>query len=90
MPGVSRVDLDTAGGKITGPGEPSVFVNGKPISVKGDKVAPHGPGTHAGAVMVGSSSTVFAGGIGVVRAGDLASCGDKATGSNNVFAGPSN
>ncbi len=87
MPGVSRVGVDTAGGVITEPGEPSVLVNGSPCSVIGDAVAGHGGGPHAAAVMVGGSSTVFAGGIGVVRAGDAASCGDTATGSPNVNAG---
>ena len=87
MPGVSRVGVDSAGGTITGPGVPSVVVNGAPISVKGDAVAGHGSGPHAGPVMVGSSGTVFAGGIGVVRAGDAASCGDAASGSADVIAG---
>jgi len=87
MPGVSRVGVDSAGGTITGPGVPSVIVNGAPISIKGDAVAGHGIGPHAGPVMVGSSGTVFAGGIGIVRAGDAASCGDIATGSSDVIAG---
>lgn len=87
MPGISRVGVDSAAGTILGPGVPSVRVNGSVISVKGDAVAGHAPGPHAGPVMVGSSTTVFAGGIGVVRAGDAASCGDTATGSGNVFAG---
>lgn len=87
MPGVTRVGVDTAGGIITGPGEPSVTVNGSTISVLGDAVASHGSAPHAAATMVGSSSTVFAGGIGVVRAGDAASCGHTATGSSDVSAG---
>ena len=87
MPGVSRVGVDTAGGTITGPGVPSVVVNGVTISVKGDSVAPHGDNPHASATMVGSSNTVIAGGIGVVRAGDAASCGDTASGSLDVIAG---
>lgn len=87
MPGVSRVGVDSAGGIITGPGVSSVIVNGAPVSVIGDSVAPHGLGPHAGPVMVGGSGTVIAGGIGVVRAGDAASCGDTATGSSDVIAG---
>lgn len=87
MPGVSRVGVDSAGGTITGPGVPSVIVNGAVISIKGDAVAGHGLGVHSGPVMVGSSSTVFANGIGIVRAGDAASCGDVATGSSDVIAG---
>ena len=88
MPGVTRVGVDSAVGTILGPGVPSVIVNGAPISIKGDAVAGHSPGgVHSGPVMVGSSVTVFAGGIGVVRAGDAASCGDVATGSSDVIAG---
>ena len=87
MPGVSRVGVDSAGGIITGPGVPSVVVNGSSISVIGDSVAPHGDEPHASATMVGGSGTGIAGGKGVVRAGDAASCGDTASGSSDVIAG---
>jgi uncharacterized Zn-binding protein involved in type VI secretion len=87
MPGVSRVGVDSAGGTILGPGVSSVVVNGAPVSVIGDSVAGHGDGPHGGPTMVGGSGTVIAGGIGVVRAGDPASCGDTATGSSDVIAG---
>ena len=88
MPGVSRVGVDSAGGTIVGPGVSSVVVNGAPVSVIGDSVAPHSPGgVHLSATMVAGSGTVIAGGIGVVRAGDAASCGDTATGSSDVIAG---
>jgi uncharacterized Zn-binding protein involved in type VI secretion len=87
MPGVSRVGVDSAGGTILGPGVSSVVVNGAPVSVIGDAVAGHGVGPHAGPVMVAGSGTVIAGGIGVVRAGDAASCGDTASGSADVIAG---
>jgi uncharacterized Zn-binding protein involved in type VI secretion len=87
MPGVSRVGVDSAGGIITGPGVPSVIVNGSPVSVIGDSVAGHGTGPHAGPTMVAGSGSVIAGGKGVVRAGDAASCGDTASGSSNVIAG---
>ena len=59
MPGISRVNVDTARGLITGPGASSVFVNGSKVSLKGDSVAAHSPGgIHNSATMVGSSSTV--------------------------------
>lgn len=87
MPGVSRVGVDSAGGIILGPGVPSVVVNGSAISVKGDSVAGHGDNPHAAPTMVGGSGSVIAGGKGVVRAGDAASCGDTASGSSNVIAG---
>ena len=90
MAGASRINADSAGSTIIGPGCSTVFVNGQPISIKGDKVTPHSPinTPHmSGPVMIGSSSTVFAGGVAVVRAGDTASCGHAATGSGNVNIG---
>lgn len=87
MPGISRVGVDTAGGTITGALVPSVTVNGAPIAVVGASVSPHGRSPHNSAVMVSGSGSVTAGGISVCRAGDLASCGHKASGSSNVSAG---
>ncbi len=87
MPGVSRVGLDVAGGTIIGVLVPTVRVNGRKVAVKGAAVAGHGPSPHSNPVMVGCSSTVRAGGIGVCRRGDAASCGHTATGSSDVFAG---
>ena len=87
--GVSRVRQDSAGGIIVGMGAPTVFVNGTPVAVVGYAGSPHGPPIppHIGPVMQTGSSTVFANGIPVCRAGDLATCGHAATGSQNVFAG---
>lgn len=87
MPGVSRINQDSAGGIIIGILAPHVFVNGTPIAVKGAAVAGHGVAEHGGPVMAGHSSTVFAHGIPICRRGDQATCGDRATGSLNVFAG---
>lgn len=87
MPGVSRTSQDAAGGTILGVLAPTVYVNGTPVSVVGDPVTPHGVGVHAGPTMATGSSTVFACGKPVCRAGDLASCGHPATGSGDVFAG---
>lgn len=90
MPGVSRVNVDTAGAPIFGVLVPSVTVNSRKIVVRGAQVTPHVPGpphSPAPPVMVGCSSSVFAGGIPVCRQGDQASCGHPATGSSNVSAG---
>lgn len=89
MPGASRVGVDSAGGTINGPGEPSVLVNGSPISLVGDAVADHGNGKHDAPTMSGSSGTVKAGAAGkfVCRAGDAATCGHAATGSPDVDIG---
>lgn len=85
MPGAARVNQDTAGGLITGNLAPTVFVNNKPIAVKGAVITGHGSGPHAAPVTNASSPNVFANSIAVVRAGDAASCGDTATGSGNVI-----
>ena len=87
MPGVSRVGTDKAGGTIVGNLAPTVFVNGVPIAVKGASVAGHGRSPHSGPVMSGSSGTVKAHNILICRAGDSATCGHAASGSNNVNAG---
>lgn len=93
MPGVSRAGVDSAGGTILG-GVSSVLINGAPCAVLGNSIVPHNPRNSKNPTphevsprMVGSSSTVFAGGIAVCRAGDSASCGHSATGSGNVSAG---
>jgi len=87
MPAVTRVTANTASGTITGPGAPTVFCEGQKVSLIQDKVAPHGNPPHALAVIVGASSTVFANGKPVVRAGDPASCGHSTNGASTTFAG---
>ena len=87
MPGVSRKDVDTAGGAITG-GSGNTFINGSGCARIGDSVAPHPSGfPHQVAVMASGSSKVFCNGISVCRQGDSASCGHTASGSSNTFAG---
>lgn len=87
MPGVSRLTVDAAGGSFTGNLVPSVRVNGQPIIVRGASIASHGTGAHANAHTLGASPTVFAGGIPVCVAGDVATCGHVGSGSPNVNAG---
>jgi len=86
MAGVSRAYQDTAGGTILS-GAGNVNVNGMPVALLYSPVAGHGRNKHAGPTMVRSSNTVKANGRGVVRQGDIASCGHPATGSGNVYAG---
>ena len=89
MPGIARVGMDSAGGTIVGNLAPTVKVNGAPIAVVGAAVAGHAPGVppHIAATMAVGSGSVFAHGLPVCRAGDVASCGHSATGSGNVTAG---
>lgn len=80
MPAVC-VDGDNCGGQIIATG--NVLVHGKKIALVGDTVTPHG--THSGVTMVQGSSNFFVNGKAVVRTGDAASCGDKATSSISDF-----
>ena len=87
MPGISRNGQDIAGG-VAIQGSTNVNVNSKGAVRLGDKVASHGIAPHAPTPpMTSSSSTVKVNGIGVVRAGDSASCGHTISGSSNVNAG---
>jgi uncharacterized Zn-binding protein involved in type VI secretion len=76
----------------------SVFANGKPILVKGNRVAPHliknpafppvrPPCIPHKAKLSGGSRTVFVRGIGVGRKDDKADFGKMLGASRNVFAG---
>lgn len=81
---VAQITIATAGGVLTGPGCPSVKVDGKIISVLGDSVQSHGSGSHVAATITSASSSVFAGGMAVVRNTDSASCGDIVTNGNTT------
>jgi uncharacterized Zn-binding protein involved in type VI secretion len=85
MPGITRRN-DTAGGVITNT-QTTVRANGRFVIVNGDPVAPHGVGPHVSATMIADTKNVFIGGKAVVNAGDLATCGDPATGSDDVRVG---
>ena len=89
MPAVAKVGVSTVGGGlITGPGAPTVKVNGATVSVLGDSVASHGSGPHVAATIITASGNVNAEGKGVVRDGDLASCGHTViNGSADTNAG---
>jgi uncharacterized Zn-binding protein involved in type VI secretion len=87
MPGASRKGIDSAGALISG-GSSDVLIEGYGAVRKLDSVTPHDSGDHDNnPFMVGCSSTVFINGRGAVRAGDLASCGHSASGSQTVIIG---
>lgn len=85
--GVST-DSDNAVGDLI-PSQSSVFVGGQAVIVHGDSVESHPPCPvpveHCSATMIAAGTTVFVNGINVVMEGDLATCGDPATGSGSVF-----
>jgi uncharacterized Zn-binding protein involved in type VI secretion len=59
MPGVGKVGMSKAGlGIILGPGAPTILVEGLPLSLLGDIVAPHGKPPHKIAKIITGSPTV--------------------------------
>ena len=87
MPGISRNGQDVAGG-VAIQGSDNVNVNSKGVVRLGDNVASHGLPPHSPIPpMITSSLSVRVNGLGVVKAGDVASCGHIITGSLNVNAG---
>lgn len=84
--GVSRAFLDTAEGVIFS-NQSSVKANGLPIAIHGVSVLAHGGTPHDSATMIAASNNVKIGGVAVVRAENLATCGHAATGSSSVLVG---
>jgi|TARA_A100001515_G_scaffold36374_1_gene28528 hypothetical protein len=70
--GVSRVEVDTAGGLIIGPGSQNVFVENIKVSLVGDAIASHGKSPHSSARTTSTQQKVF---VGTGFAGDSASTG---------------
>jgi uncharacterized Zn-binding protein involved in type VI secretion len=87
MPGIARVKTDAARGVILGPGAPTVFADGKTVSLIGDAVAPHGKAPHSGPVLTSNGAqTVFADGGVPSKQGTVASCGHSvSSGSPTVI-----
>lgn len=82
MHGIARVGLDSAGGTQLGGGQDWVTADGALVVLKGDAVAGHGDGEHAGPVMAEGSPWVRIDGMPVCRQGHVASCGHPSTGSD--------
>lgn len=82
---VGRVGKDKAGGLLTGPLVPTVTVDGLPIAVVGTPIAGHGKFPHSSATMKTGSPNVYAGGLPVCGAKDVASCGDPLISTSRVI-----
>lgn len=85
MPGITVKALDSAGGTQLAGQQSTWTVNGQPMVLLGDPIAPHGLPPHTAAVMVEGSAWMTLNGIPVVRAGKKASCGHSATGQSNFL-----
>lgn len=92
MPFAARVlDPTNHPGTISGPGVPTVLINGSPASAAGDShtcAMPTPSGPHPPSVILKGSTTVFIGGRPAARVGDAAGCGAQIVkGSLNVVIG---
>lgn len=96
MPGpVSRLGDRNAVGGVVVTGNPTVLVNGRPITVLGSKVTPHPccgakgcPPIHCSALTTSTNFSVLVAGRPVTTIGDKDTCGHpRISGSFNVFAG---
>ena len=75
MPGIARRGTDKARGVIVGPSASTVYADGKPVALMGDKVAPHGKAPHSSATLTQNpAKKVLADGKQPAKAGTLASC----------------
>ena len=86
MPGICRDTTDSAGGALI-KSQSTVKANSQEVIVHGDSVTDHGDDLHDAATMIAGSNHVFIGGVAVCNSGDAATCGDTASGSNNVNVG---
>ena len=84
--GICRNSVDTAGGALIS-SQSSVKAKGENVIVHGISVTTHGDSPHNSATMIAGSNNVFVGGIAVCNAGDAATCGHNASGSDNVNVG---
>lgn len=82
MPGIALVGVSQAGGVIRDSPNTAWTWDGKPIAVIGATVTGHGK--HSSPAMVTGSSWFTINGLGVVRAGDRASCGHTSDGIASV------
>jgi len=84
--GVCRANIDSAGGTIL-VGNPTLFLDGFPVSVEGNPVEDHGNNEHDNAVMIQGSPNFVVNGTPICTGASQASCGHTPTTSTTLFAG---
>jgi len=89
-----RIRVEYVSGKILGPGSPNVYINNRPASILGDRIAPHPPcpddASHCAASIISGSTTVYVNNKPLTITGkSRGSCGHPCTlgSSSNVTAG---
>ncbi len=85
MHGVAVKTLDAAGGQQLAGGQDWFTIEGQPVVLIGDPVAPHGKPPHLSPVMAQGSDWMTIDDKPVCREGHLASCGHATTGRSWFF-----
>lgn len=86
MPRVCRANIDKAGGVIMG-GSSTVFIDGFPVALVGNRVQSHGDSPHKNAIMINGSSKFIVDGIAVcLESISKATCGHPAVSTSSVTA----
>lgn len=87
MPRVCRANIDKAGGLLLD-GSKTVFIDGFPVALEGNRIQDHGTGKHDNAVAVKGTPKFIVEGIPVIlEAYSEGSCGDPAVSvSSTVFS----
>lgn len=80
---VCRANIDTAGGLIL-EGSKTVFIDGFPVALEGNRIEDHGTGSHDNAITVNGSSRFIVDGIPVIIEGvSRGSCDHPAVSSSS-------
>lgn len=86
MPKVCRANIDRAGGIILG-GSSTVFIDGYPVALEGNRVVDHGNNEHSSAIVINGTSRFVVDGLPVIVEGvSKATCGDVALSNSSVTA----
>lgn len=81
---VCRANIDKAGGIILG-GSSTVFIDGYPVALEGNRVADHGDNEHNSPIVINGTSRFIVDGLPVIVEGlSKATCGHIASSNSSV------
>lgn len=84
MPRVCRANIDKAGGIILG-GSSTVFIDGYPVALQGNRVADHGNNEHNSPIVINGTPKFIVDGIPVIVEGiSKATCGHPPISNSSV------
>jgi uncharacterized Zn-binding protein involved in type VI secretion len=83
---VCRANIDKAGGIILG-GSSTVFIDGFPVALQGNRISDHGDNEHNSPVVINGTSRFIVDGTPVIIEGySKGTCGHLATSGSTVIA----